>query len=373
MAMWRCVFVLCFVFPVQAQSMFPDVAPRHWAQPSVEEITRLGLLVGFPDGSFHGDDTLTRYQMAMVLARVLDLVDAKLLQALPEEELDGLARTIAALAQDLQQVRDETQDRTEQLESYVETLEQRIVQLETGQGEFLERVQAGMLQGPPGAVGPEGPPGPQGPAGERGERGLPGESGPPGETPSLPEPSAVTPVLPQPSGQSAPPETLPTTSPGLERSAMRERPFYLMLRVDGDLQSLSSESGLRVPIGVGFGADDVLFGVAGIRGLVEVGKKGPIEAGALALSGQVLYDIPLNPVDLNAGLGLGYQFGTWSQFSQGLFVTGTLEVSLPVTDWLELTTSAGADYSFAVPSESPSGEVYPPLYTRIGVGLKVRL
>lgn len=371
--MWRYIVVICFAYPVYAQTIFPDVPPRHWAQTSVEEVTKLGLLVGFPDGNFHGDETLTRYQLAMILARVLDLVDAKLLQALPEEELDGLARTIAALAEDLQEARDETERRTQQLESYVETLEGRIVQLETGQAEFLERVQAGMLQGPSGPVGPEGPPGPQGPPGERGERGLPGEPGPPGEPPSLPEPSSVAPLLPQPLEQSAPPETLPTTSPNLERNAMRERPFYLMFRVDGDLQSLSGESGLRVPVTVGFGADDVLFGVAGIRGLVEIGKKGPIEAGALALSGQILYDVPLNPVELNAGLGLGYQFGTWSQFSQGLFVTGTLELSLPVTNWLELTTSVGADYSFAVPSESPSGEVYPPLYTRIGFGLKVRL
>jgi hypothetical protein len=369
--MWRCLLITCLTLTAQAQSTFPDVPPRHWAKASIEEVTKLGILVGFPDGTFGGEETVTRYQTALIVARVLEVMDAKLLQVLPEGVLDDLTKTVAQVAQDLQAVREENQQRSRELEDYIKALEGRIAELETSQADFLANVQAGMLQGPPGPMGPPGPEGPPGPAGPRGERGL---QGPPGESQRAPEtPATVTPVLPQPLEQPAPPETLPTTSPELERGAMRERPFYLVLRVDGDLQSLSSEGGLRVPVAVGFGADDVLFGVAGIRGLVEVGKKGPIEAGALALSGQLLYDLPLEPFEFNAGLGLGYQFGSWSQFAQGLFVTGTLEFSLPVTEWLELTAGAGADYAFAVPSESPAGEVYGPLYTRLSVGFKVRL
>ncbi len=49
-----------------AQS-YPDVPTGHWAYDAVEQLTRDGVLRGYPDGKFRGKQTLTRYEFAIAL------------------------------------------------------------------------------------------------------------------------------------------------------------------------------------------------------------------------------------------------------------------------------------------------------------------
>ncbi len=50
----------------------PDVS--EWARPAVERVKRLGLMSGFPDGTFRGGEPLSREQAAVVLDRLLRLL-----------------------------------------------------------------------------------------------------------------------------------------------------------------------------------------------------------------------------------------------------------------------------------------------------------
>jgi len=50
----------------------PDVS--EWAQPSVQRVKRLGLMSGFPDGTFRGGEPLTREQAAVLVDRLLNLI-----------------------------------------------------------------------------------------------------------------------------------------------------------------------------------------------------------------------------------------------------------------------------------------------------------
>jgi hypothetical protein len=63
------------VAPAQVgRSAPPDVPRDHWAFPAVDELFRLGLLRGYPDGQFRGNRPLTRYEMAGILNQAnLDL------------------------------------------------------------------------------------------------------------------------------------------------------------------------------------------------------------------------------------------------------------------------------------------------------------
>lgn len=54
-----------------AQTEFSDVPGTHWAKPAVDAITACGLIVGFPDGTFRGNQNLTRYQAALIFFRYL--------------------------------------------------------------------------------------------------------------------------------------------------------------------------------------------------------------------------------------------------------------------------------------------------------------
>lgn len=56
-----------------AQDMPRDVKPDHWAYAAVNDLAQKGLIKGYPpDGNFRGGRTLTRYEMAAILKRVLD-------------------------------------------------------------------------------------------------------------------------------------------------------------------------------------------------------------------------------------------------------------------------------------------------------------
>ena len=55
----------------QVNVEFPDVPENHWAYDYVEGLAKKGLLVGYPDGEFKGDRTMTRYEFAAVMYRAL--------------------------------------------------------------------------------------------------------------------------------------------------------------------------------------------------------------------------------------------------------------------------------------------------------------
>ena len=52
-------------------TLFPDVASNHWAYEAVSDLSRRGLIEGYPDGTFGGDRLLTRYEFAQIVYRAL--------------------------------------------------------------------------------------------------------------------------------------------------------------------------------------------------------------------------------------------------------------------------------------------------------------
>src|SRR2546428_7356385 len=54
---------------------YDDVDKDHWAYNALNYLTNKGVLEGYPDGFFKGDRTLTRYEFAQAIARLLDSID----------------------------------------------------------------------------------------------------------------------------------------------------------------------------------------------------------------------------------------------------------------------------------------------------------
>ena len=52
-------------------TLFSDVASNHWAYEAVSDLSRRGLVEGYPDGTFGGDRLLTRYEFAQIVYRAL--------------------------------------------------------------------------------------------------------------------------------------------------------------------------------------------------------------------------------------------------------------------------------------------------------------
>lgn len=55
---------------VFAQGPFTDVPTDHWAYDAINQLQKDGLLIGYPDGTFAGKRTITRYEFAVALARL---------------------------------------------------------------------------------------------------------------------------------------------------------------------------------------------------------------------------------------------------------------------------------------------------------------
>jgi S-layer homology domain len=53
------------------QAAFKDIPAGHWATEAVSYVTQQGLIQGYPDGTFKGPRTLTRYEAATIFYRLL--------------------------------------------------------------------------------------------------------------------------------------------------------------------------------------------------------------------------------------------------------------------------------------------------------------
>lgn len=60
-----------------ALSQTSDITPDHWAYKAVQDLAAKGLVLGYPDGKFLGPRTLTRYEMAAIVKRVVDRLENK--------------------------------------------------------------------------------------------------------------------------------------------------------------------------------------------------------------------------------------------------------------------------------------------------------
>lgn len=66
--------VLLTGVPAGAQSSgpFQDVPADHWAYESVDKLQKAGIVIGYPDKTYGGKRSMTRYEFAVAIARLLD-------------------------------------------------------------------------------------------------------------------------------------------------------------------------------------------------------------------------------------------------------------------------------------------------------------
>src|SRR5437588_848793 len=69
------VLAFAMISPAFAQP-FADTPTNHWAYDAIAELAAKGLVEGYPDGTFKGDRAMTRYEMAMVVARLLARIES---------------------------------------------------------------------------------------------------------------------------------------------------------------------------------------------------------------------------------------------------------------------------------------------------------
>lgn len=103
-----------------------DVTPNDWAYTAVKGmVERYGCLAGYPDGTFRGNRSMTRYEFAAALNGCIDTINQQIRDSLIEVTANDLAT--------MQQLQSEFQAELATLRGRVDSLEERTAELEKTQ------------------------------------------------------------------------------------------------------------------------------------------------------------------------------------------------------------------------------------------------
>lgn len=370
-----------------AQTSFPDVPEDSYAADAVAELVELGILTGFPDGTFRGNEAFTRYQAALVVSRLLDVLEENTAAAgaLSEEDLatlnnavqelasglDGLDARIAALEAAGAQVDDgalsgeisalnerlsalEAQGPGTQVADQVATLEGRVAALEAA-GTEAPSVDVTALQEQVTALNAQ--------VNELQAQLSAAQVSPEAEA----DVADATPEEPAVDLEA------PIAAPDAVTVAGERGKFYLGL---GSLYEIDSgDLGPRFRPRVTLGVDDIVAGF-GIRAAADYGRQSLIDNGALALSGHLTYTLGVPAVSGYLGVGGGYQFSdiavagtvlTDSEAIESPFAGALLGAEFgsgPITFFVEGT----ADYYL----NDLETDAYNQLYPTVAAGFNLR-
>jgi hypothetical protein len=61
--------------PAGTINPFVDVPAKHWAYAAISQLQKAGIIDGYGDKTFRGDNTMTRYEMAVLVARAMSRVE----------------------------------------------------------------------------------------------------------------------------------------------------------------------------------------------------------------------------------------------------------------------------------------------------------
>jgi len=66
-----CIFSLAGTAMAASYNLFTDVPAKHWAYAAVKKLANDGIVDGYNDQTFRGEKTITRYEMAEIVAKAL--------------------------------------------------------------------------------------------------------------------------------------------------------------------------------------------------------------------------------------------------------------------------------------------------------------
>ncbi len=100
---------------VNSVAQLQDVRPSDWAFQALQALVeRYGVIKGFPDGSFRGNQPLTRYEFAATLRAVIAAIDQRLDlgQEVERQDIATIQRLVAASGQAVGELRTRLYDLT---------------------------------------------------------------------------------------------------------------------------------------------------------------------------------------------------------------------------------------------------------------------
>src|SRR6056297_3528858 len=113
------VALVAFAAPAFAANPFMDVPMNSWAYDAVSQLASQGVISGYPDGTFKGNQPMTRYEMASIVARALAVVD---MNKASKQDVEMLKRLVVEFKDELDALGVDVAD----LDSRVAVLEENL-------------------------------------------------------------------------------------------------------------------------------------------------------------------------------------------------------------------------------------------------------
>jgi hypothetical protein len=91
---------------VAAAGPLSDVPLNSWAYDAVNQLTKDGIIKGYPDGTFKGNRPMTRYEAAVLAYRAVDMIEAQITagKAVEKADMDAANKMMAAFGNELKAV-----------------------------------------------------------------------------------------------------------------------------------------------------------------------------------------------------------------------------------------------------------------------------
>ena len=89
---------------VNAQQI-KDISEEHWAKPSIEYLMKNNIIKLEPDGSYNGDKFINRYEVAVILARILNESQNKKTDSISSKDLDTVKTFLKDLSDEILEVK----------------------------------------------------------------------------------------------------------------------------------------------------------------------------------------------------------------------------------------------------------------------------
>ena len=92
------------VSAASADQLYSDVPQDHWAVAAVAQLSKDGIVTGYGDGTFRGDRSVTRYEMAQMIASArthsaqASQEDKALIQRLSTEFSQSISKMFSVIA-----------------------------------------------------------------------------------------------------------------------------------------------------------------------------------------------------------------------------------------------------------------------------------
>ncbi|NCC91453.1 MAG: S-layer protein, partial [Spirochaetia bacterium] len=118
-ALLAVVALVAFAAPAFAANPFMDVPMNHWAYDAVGQLAARGIVSGYPDGTYKGNQPITRYEMASVIARGMAVID---MEKASKQDVEMLKRLVVEFKDEL----DALGVKVDKIDSRVAVLEENI-------------------------------------------------------------------------------------------------------------------------------------------------------------------------------------------------------------------------------------------------------